>query len=182
MHDTFGTRALRFGAPYGIIMGVLWPWQWESVTGLFAGALLGLLSGLFAAFVVSRTHARAVLANPPPSGEHLIGHGLSNYRQGFMPVAGIAGWLCVTDARLLFRSQAKRLGARGGEISIPIDEIIEVQPYSQGWIMPTGLRVVTAKGEERFVVEARQEWIEQIRRVLGDPGRPTLSPASGPIR
>jgi hypothetical protein len=50
---------------------------------------------------------------------------------------------------------------------MPFAEVADVQACSTAWVIPNGLHLVTSKGDERFVVEGRRDWVEEIRLARG---------------
>jgi hypothetical protein len=155
------------GVPFGLLMGLFFTFQsvnpfavgpFGLVLGLAAGLLFGLLTATFAEWQRSR-FARE---DPGLEGEQLLKQGPANHYRG---LEGVGGWLYLTDKRLLFRSH--RFNVQNHELSMPWDEIAEAQVCPTAWIIPNGLRVVTAQKAERFVVEDRQSWVAEINRVKG---------------
>jgi hypothetical protein len=77
----------------------------------------------------------------------------------------VGGWLYLTDKRLLFRPHG--FNVQRHELSIPLADVADVQTCSTAWVIPNGLHLVTSKVDERFVVEGRRDWVEQIRLARG---------------
>ena len=158
----FLKTAVFAGVPFGLFMGLFFTLQLQSsfgfVLGLGAGLLFGLLLAAFAAWQASR-FTREV---PDLEGEQLLKQGPANHFRGW---EGVGGWLYLTDKRLLFRSH--RFNVQNHELSMPLAEIVEVQTCPTAWIVPNGLRVVTPSGAERFVVEGRRSWLEEIKQTKG---------------
>lgn len=150
------------GVPFGLFMGLFFTFLsggfFEFGLGLAFGLLFGLLLAAFAAWQGSR-FTREV---PGLEGEQLLKQGPANHFRGW---EGVGGWLYLTDKRLLFRSH--RFNVQNHELSMPLGEIVEVQTCSTAWVIPNGLRVVTAQGAERFVVEGRRSWLEEISQAKG---------------
>jgi hypothetical protein len=152
-------RTALTGVPFGLFMGLFFTLQSGSpfgfVHGLAAGLLFGLLSAAFLAWQSSRFTREALYLE----GEQLLKQGLANH---FNRWEGVGGWLYLTDKQLLFRSH--RFNFQNHELAIPLGEMVEIQACSTAWVIPNGLRIITAQGAERFVVEGRRSWLESIRQ------------------
>jgi hypothetical protein len=77
----------------------------------------------------------------------------------------VGGWLYLTDQRLVFLSHGFNIQEH--KLSIPLEEIVEARPCATARIIPNGLRIVTTEGEERFVVEGRRSWADEIEQAKG---------------
>ena len=151
----FLIRAVLAGLPFGIVMGVF-------VSVIFGdGFLLGLATAAFsgAFFGISMaSFQRRGERNPPAfDGENVLFQSLANHFRG---VEGVGGWLVLTDQRLLF--QPHRLNIQKEEWSVPLPDLIRMEPRRTLGFLPNGLRVVTTTGEERFVVEKRMPWLREV--------------------
>jgi hypothetical protein len=145
-------------------MGLLFAVQSGRPLGLVFGLGVGLLFGLLLAGFAEWQRSRFTREIPDLAGEQLVKQGPANHFRG---MEGVGGWLYLTERRLLFRSH--RLNVQNHELSIPLGAILEARPCSTAWVVPNGLRVVTAQGAERFVVEGRQTWVDEIEQVRGQP-------------
>jgi len=156
--------AVLAGVPFGLLMAVvLAPVSNSGVSlkiALATGGAFGLLMAGFAAW----QRSRFTQEDPCGEGERLVKQGPANH---FLGWEAVGGWLSLTDQRLLFRSH--RFNVQRHELPIPLAEVKRVEACWTAWIIPNGLRVVTARGTERFVVEGRQSWVtalNQARRHL----------------
>ena len=167
---SFVKTALIAGVAFGIPMGIFFGVRMGIIRGFSAGVSFGLVSGAacglafglaIADFMVIQRR-RFSRARPEFRGEELLHDGPANH---FLNGEGVGGWLFLTRERLLFRSHQVNLQPH--ELSLPLAEIAEVQPVRTARIFPNGLRLVTRSGrEERFVVEARRRWCDEILRAL----------------
>lgn len=125
------------------------------------GALLGLATGAFFGIgIAASTFAfQKRLERDPPvvDGEEMLFQAPANHIRG---IEAVGGWLIITDQRLLFRPH--RINIQKTEWSVPLQELIRVEPRRTLGIFPNGLRAVTASGEERFVVEDRMPWSREV--------------------
>jgi hypothetical protein len=164
----FAKTALIIGAAFGIPMGLLAGVVVGIARGLSNGVVSGLVSapafglafGLSMARFMAIQRRRFAQARPQFTEEQLLHDGPANH---FLNGEGVGGWLFLTRERLLFRSHPYNLQPH--ELSIPLEAIAEVQPVRTAMVLPNGLRLVTHSGrEERFVVEARLKWCDEIVR------------------
>jgi hypothetical protein len=94
---------------------------------------------------------------PVVDGEDVLLQGPANHFRG---VEGVGGWLVLTDQRLLF--QPHGMNIQKEEWSVPLSDLIRMEPRRTLWVIPNGLKAVTAAGEERFVVEKRTPWLREV--------------------
>lgn len=127
--------------------------------GLMAGGAFGLIMASFKAMQMRRfTQARSEFTS-----EELLHDGPANH---LLNRESVGGWLFLTKKRLLFRSHP--INVQRHELSVPLAEIAEVQPVRTAGVIPNGLRVLTRSGtDDRFVVEARRKWCDEILRAQG---------------
>jgi hypothetical protein len=167
------TTALA-GLPFGLCMGVFFGAMLQLVhplplahptgmlTGLAVGLASGLLFGLLLAGFVESQRASFMQEDPCANGERLLKQGAANHFRG---AEAVGGWLALTDRRLLFRSHGFNIQTH--RLSIPLRELVAVEACTTCWIIPNGLRVVTAEGIDQFVVEERRNWVQEIRKAAG---------------
>ena len=151
----FLIRAFLAGVPFGIAIGVF--------TSLIfgEGILLGLASGAFfgvwMAAATAFSHKRGQRHPPELDGEEVFFRSQANHIRG---IEAVGGWLLLTDQRLVFRPH--RWNIQKAEWSVPLPELIRMEPRRTMGIVPNGMRAVTASGEERFVVEDRMSWLREV--------------------
>jgi hypothetical protein len=150
------------GVPFGICMGLFFSFQSSTSTGIVLGSAAGLFFGLSLATFAAWQASRFTADDPDLQGEQLLKQGAANH---FLGWEGVGGWLYLTDKRLLFRSH--RINVQNHALSMPLAEMVDVQTCSTAWVVPNGLRVVTARGDERFVVGGRRSWVDAIRQAKG---------------
>ena len=171
------TTGVAFGIPTGILAGVVFGisrgFSNGVVFGLVSALILGLPFGLAMAGFMAMQRRRFARIRPDFTGEQLLHDGPANH---FLNGEGVGGWLFLTKERLLFRSH--RFNFQQHQLSIPLEDIAEVQPVRTAKIFPNGLRVVTHSGrDDRFVVEANQTWCSEI--VKAQAGMTARTPDGG---
>ena len=155
---------VAFGIPMGLLAGVVFGIAHGFSSGVRFGLMLAPISGV--AFGLAMTGFMAIQrrrfaqGRSQFTGEQLLHDGPANH---FLNGEGVGGWLFLTKERLLFRSH--QFNIQRHELSVPLAEIAEVQPVWTAKMFPNGLRVVTRSGRaERFVVEARRRWCDEIAK------------------
>jgi GRAM domain len=120
-------------------------------------------------------------------GERLLAEELANLFRGW---EGVGGRLYITNRRLRFEAHA--LNIQRGATDIPWEDIADVRPRNNLWIIPNGMEIETRDGVcYRFVVWGRKRLIDMIQvcksgAVWGsedqpDPGRAVQPPADPSI-
>ena len=138
-------------------LGVAWGWMTDS-----GPVTSSIFAGLWGAVMVWATvAAKKRLARNPPEvpGEHVIFRSPANHLR---VAEGVGGWLIMTDDRLLFRPH--KLNVQTEDWSVPLAEVARLEPRSTAWVIPNGIRVVSERGEERFVVDDRARWVDEFRQ------------------
>lgn len=152
------------GAPFGLVLELSNFLRTGMDFGVARALITGLCFGLSMAVFMAWQRSRLASENPCGHEERLLKQGLANHKhKSVLKDAG--GWLYLTDQRLVFRSH--NLNFDNHEQSLPLEDIGEVQTCLTAWIIPNGVRVVTSRGEERYVVEDRRSWVEAINLARG---------------
>lgn len=146
------------GAIYGLGMGIYsaiatdWPILVIIRTALLGGLLFGLaLAGL--TWLLQRWTKLSIQWHEP-----ILQESMANHLKG---LEAVGGGLYLTNRRLIFKSHP--LNFQNHEISIPLSNIIEVQPCKTYGIFPNGLQILTRNGRtEHFLMAERGVWIERI--------------------
>jgi hypothetical protein len=154
----FARTTLRTGIPFGIAMGVFCVLMagWQRGLSLAVGS--GLLFGITMAAFTGYQQRRFAVQRPAFTNEQILHEGPANH---FLNGEGVGGWIYLTSRRLLFRSHA--INFQPHELSIELSDISKALPVLTAKIIPNGLRIVTRSGrDERFVVEERRRWCDEI--------------------
>lgn len=93
------------------------------------------------------------------TGENIIKEGVANHFKG---IESVGGRLFLTNQRIYFISH--NLNIQNHELSIPLDQILEVGKRNTLGIVPNGMFINLKTGEsEKFVIWGRNDWISKIR-------------------
>lgn len=160
----FPKNVVSAGVPFGLLMVVFFTLLSGSPRAIGWGLAAGLLFGLLIAAFAEWQRSRFTRENPCSDGERLLKQGPANHFRGW---EGVGGWLYLTDKRLLFRPH--RFNLQNRELAIPLEEVVDVQTCATAWVIPNGLRVLTPKGAQRFVVEGRQSWVAEVNQAKEQP-------------
>lgn len=163
----FVKQALISAVAFGLPMGLMWTLMFRNLSGMAAGLVAGVLFGLVMAGFAAILGAKFARQNPCVGEERLLKQGPANLFRGW---EGVGGWLYLTDERLIFRPhrfniqkrEDTRYNIKKDELSIPLTEIAGSGAYAVAGVLPTGLRVAASRGEWKFVVEGRNDWVEEI--------------------
>jgi hypothetical protein len=95
-------------------------------------------------------------------GEAVIHTGPANL---WRSVEAVGGTLTLTNQRLWFRPHA--LVIQGGDLSIPLGMIADVELGNSLWVIPNQIVVRTRDGKRhKLVVFGRDEWVAKIRHAM----------------
>jgi hypothetical protein len=153
-------RMVCIGGPFGLLTGMFVTMLGGNPIGMVFGIVVGLSFWLFIEGFVVLQGSHYAGPNPFQADERVFEQATAIH---LADKKGVRGWLFLTNGRLLFRSL--RFDEDAYERSIPLDTILEIQPFRTMYVMPHGLRVVTSHGEDRFVVSANETWVGVISRV-----------------
>lgn len=159
----FFELAILSGVPFGLAMGVYFGLTFGVEAGVASALALGPFFGLSMAAFAAWQGGRFAHEVPACDGETLLRQGPANHFKG---IESVGGRLYLTNRRLLFRSH--RLNVQNHELSIGLGDIEAAWPARTAWVVPNGLRVATAGGVERFVVEGRKQWADEIARAKSE--------------
>jgi hypothetical protein len=96
-------------------------------------------------------------------GEIEIHAGPANVWRG---IEAVGGRLTLTNQRLWFRPHA--LNIQGGDLSIPLGNIADVELGNSLWVIPNQIVVRCRDGKQhKMVVWGRDAWVAKIRHAIG---------------
>lgn len=155
-----------FGVTMGIVFGLLDGWKVGLIIGGASGAFFGLIVGAaFTAFYAYQKRKAVQMPLELETGEKILREGAANR---LVNRIGVGGWLYLTNRKLVFRPH--KFNFQVHEISLPLAKIAATAPAQAMGIFPTGLNITLKdKTTEKFVVESRSEWREQISRAMSKP-------------
>ncbi|WP_395738602.1 hypothetical protein [Prosthecobacter sp.] len=153
--------ALIYGLNFGLFLSVL-------TRSLAVGFSIGLAVGcLFAAFMSEfvRSQTCKFAASQPDFGAETIVHtGPANH---FKRLDSVGGHLWLTSGQLRFRSH--KLNLQNHEWTVSLADVASAQTAKTLGIIPNGLRIRLASGEEhRFVVNDPDHWVQAITQARQD--------------
>ncbi len=146
------------GVPFGVFMGCFLGYRGGAAGGVVSGVVTGLTFGVVTA-VFTELQRRRLQVVGPIDGEQVLHQGPANHlRRGEWR----GGWLVLTPTRLLFR--AHKVNVQKAPLEIPLASVRGVEGARTLGIVPNGVRVHLASGEDDvFVVSGRSEWIARLR-------------------
>ncbi len=155
-------NSILAGLAFGIFMGIFFALS----NGIHFALIVGPISGLaFGAaiyyFITSKTvKQQTEIANLDE--QPVIYAGGANHIKNR---EAIGGKLYLLSNRLQFKSH--NFNRQNHESSIAIDQIKEMRFYNTLWIVPNGLEIVLQDRQtEKFVVNNRQIWREEIEKII----------------
>jgi hypothetical protein len=152
---------LAMGAFFYLIQGDV---RFALKGGLLGGLLFGLaLKGFLKASLDSSALEMEGRSAGFDDGETLVHFGLANHFKG---MEAVGGKLFLTNRRLRFRSH--KLNIQTHDESYPIEAIASVEPSNALGIVPNAILVHLHDGRrEKFVVNARGQWIDKLGQAIG---------------
>jgi hypothetical protein len=169
-------KALVSGSIFGLLVCVFYIFQ-HGIEGIFygmsifyvvqhgiEGIVCGMVSGLlFAAFMYLLYNSSwfqrktAIMAN---NGPVLYTGGANHFLNG----EAVGGKLYLLRDKLWFRSH--NLNIQNHELQLDVHHIKAINLYNIAGIIPTGIQVALDNGKtEKFVVNNRKAWINEIKKV-----------------
>lgn len=156
----FLARAVLAGVPFGVVMGVFFALTLGN--GITLGFGVGAFYGIGMAAAMWAFQKRLEKDPPVVDGEEMLFQAPANHIRG---IEGVGGWLMLTDQRLVF--QPHKLNIQKAEWSVPLSDLIGMEPKRTFGLVANGLRAVTTKGEEHFVVDQRKPWLQEFELAKG---------------
>jgi hypothetical protein len=128
------------------------------VSGLFGGALAGLLFGWLMSLVVnSKFLTQRTKINIEPN-ETILFETSANHFKG---AEAVGGKLYLTNKRLVFKSH--KFNIQNHELSISLSDIDKVDRYKTLGLVNNSLLITTTDGKiEKFVVQQPNEWVNYL--------------------
>ena len=154
-------NSILAGLAFGLLFGVFFALRFGINHALIAGPISGLTFGVILYFfVTSKTIRRQTQIQT--DGEKVIHSGGANH---FTKGEAVGGKLYLLTDKLQFQSHGFNIQNHG--IILEIEQIKEVSFYNTLGVIPNGLAITTLGGrKEKFVVNGRRLWKEEIEKLL----------------
>lgn len=146
--------------PFGIIMGAFFGIMGGLSKGLFGGVFCGLFFGTgVCIFIQWQKKKFKIKGMEITNSKPIIFDGGANHFKG---KEGVGGWLYLTDDNVIFKSHAFNI--QNHQTVIPLIHINQIKESATMGIIPNGLHIILKDGTtEKFVVNDRRKWIENIK-------------------
>lgn len=151
------------GVPFGIMMGLFK----GIINGLYSGIFFGIFTGLIfgigiSIFLQNQKKKFKNISADVTKGKTIIMEGGANHFKG---VEAVGGWLYLTSDEIIFKSHAYNVQAH--QTTIPLDQVVKVKTVATLGLIPNGLLITINNGSiEKFVVNNRNNWIEEINNTI----------------
>ena len=156
LRDSF-YAGLVFAVIFGVIETYMANLQFAAITAPLGGIAFGIFIYFFAS---SKTVNKQTSLNN--NGEEIILSGRANHFKG---AEAVGGKLYLLKDRLEFKSHSFNI--QNHQQSIDIATITSISFYNSLGIVPNGLQITTKYGQvEKFVVNGRKRWKEEIEKLL----------------
>ena len=152
------------GLTFGLLSGLFLAFQFDTSYALIAGPIYGLAFGTALYFFVTSKTVKKQTQIENVDGKTIIRSGGANHVVNF---EAVGGKLYLLTDKLQFQSHSFNIQNHGQIINLK--EIKEVSFYNTLGLIPNGLSITTMDGKtEKFVVNGRQLWKEEIERLKAD--------------
>ena len=149
---------LAFGILFGIFLAVLFGINYALIAGPISGFAFGITLYFFLASKTVNRQTQIQTAD----GEKVIHSGGANH---FINGEAVGGKLYLLSDKLQFQSHGFNVQNHGQTINLK--QIKEVSFFNGYGVIPKGLAITTLNGQtEKFVVNGRKRWKEQIEKLL----------------
>lgn len=155
-------NALLAGLAFGILLGIFLGFLLDLKSAMIAGSISGLAFGAILYFFVSSKMVKRQTQIDGAGNLTLIHSGGANH---FKNGEAVGGKLYLLPDRLQFKSHSFNI--QNHEHTIELTKIREVSFYNTLGLVPNGLAIITTDGHaEKFVVNGRKLWKEEIERLV----------------
>ena len=145
------------GSVIGIIVGILYSLMINLFIGILLGIFVGTIIGFFTVIIIKReersriTNSNTIIMTG--SAKHLKNN-----------IKRVVGWLYLTSEELIFKS--KFLIRPNYELTIPLDQIIDVQTFKNLGLVPNGLKIIMMdQTYKQFIVTDRKKWLLKLNKI-----------------
>lgn len=155
-------QALLGGIIFGVILSIVNLIVYDINTAIFIGIISGLLFGVIMYLFMNSGAVKRQTSIETLEGETVI---LSAGANHFKGMEAVGGKLYLLNNGLHFQSH--KFNLQNHSLAIALDEIQKVDFFNNMGIIPNGLLVMTLDGkQEKFVIQHRKSWKEEIEKLL----------------
>jgi hypothetical protein len=155
-------NALISGLVFAALMSVYYSYQKGNIiSGILMGIIGGVLFALFTYFIYNSTWFKGKIDVKNDNEEPVIYNDGANH---FLNGEGVGGKLYLMKDKLKFISH--RFNLQNHQLLMDLHDIKQIGFWNIAGIIPTGIEIEMNNGKtEKFVVNKRQKWMEEIRSV-----------------
>jgi hypothetical protein len=155
-------NAFISGLVFAALMSVYYSYEKGNIiSGMLAGIMGGVLFALFLYFIYNSGWFKRKLDIKNDNEEPVVYDGGANH---FLNGEAVGGKLYLMKDKLQFISH--RLNFQNHQLLMDLHDIKQIGFYNIAGIIPTGIEIEMNNGKtEKFVVNKRQKWVEEIRSV-----------------
>jgi len=147
-----------FGFLFGIFLTIRYGFQYALIASPISGFAFGIILYFF---VTSKTVKKQTQIANVDEGAIIFSGGANHLKNG----EGVGGKLYLLTDKLQFKSHSFNIQSH--ELVIDIGKIKEVRTYNILGLIPTGLEIITTEGQsEKFVVNNRRQWKDEIDKII----------------
>ena len=148
------------GIAFGLLFGIYLTFSSGLKNALIAGPIAGIVFGLSMYLFVSSKKVKTQTQIDVDDKEILYS-GAANH---FVNTEGVGGKLYLLNDKIVFKSHGFNI--QNHEQSIDLNEVDGVIFYNTLGIIPNGLKIVLRNNvSEKFVVNNRQQWKDEISKI-----------------
>ncbi len=155
-------NAIFAGLVFAILFGFVLAFQYNAQFALIGGPISGLAFGFMLYFFITSKTVKQQTQIENLDGQQIIySGGVNHFKNG----EAVGGKLYLLSDELHFKSH--QLNIQNHECTIVFQNIKTVGFHNTLGIMPNGLSITTLNGQkEKFVVNHRKRWKEEIEKVM----------------
>ena len=153
-------RYFLLGVYFGLILTVIYTLMTNLLVGLLMGIIAVPFFGLFM-FLVFYIFKLRYEKEREKLDSTVLKDGPANH---FNSIIAIGGWLFLTEDCLVYKSNSMNL--KNNKFEIPFNEIKSLEKSKTFGFISNGLKIITKKKKESFVVNEPEKWIEKIEEVI----------------
>jgi len=155
-------NSILAGLAFGLLFGLFLAIPFDINYTLIAAPISGLAFGVTLYFFLTSKTVKRQTQIQIADGEKIIHSGGANH---FINGEAVGGKLYLLSDKLQFQSHGFNIQNHGQTINLK--QIKEVGFYNTLGLVPNGLAITTCDGQrEKFVVNGRKRWKEQIEKLL----------------